>query len=436
MARSGVLNVYIEDISPRVGWVFKLVFEDLLGLNLNMTSDSSALSLSEQPVLNYSTAEASHLLSVTPYGLLSETGLRSQDITMGQYESLPVFFSTGGGDMPFDPFSMIFYLVSRYEEYLPFQADAHGRFPHTESLAYKEGFLDIAIVNRLALKLKDLLLQKFPELEFNCPGHRFIPTIDVDIAFAHLGKGFVRTYGSMAKLILKRDFKEISGRIKTMKGKAEDPYDNFDFLLSAFSRHALEPVFFILAGTPGPYDRNLSLRNKLFADLLKNLSERADIGVHPSYGAGNYPRKIEIEISRIADVTGREVSKSRQHFVRMKFPDTYDALIQNGIREDYSMGYASISGFRAGIASPFRFYNLREEKEASLMVYPFMFMDTTLDDYMKLEPEEYLNAVIPLIEEVKAVGGTLIAIWHNYALADDAQKHKAFKKILDKAAGS
>ncbi|MCK5338748.1 MAG: hypothetical protein KAJ50_08050, partial [Bacteroidales bacterium] len=72
----------------------------------------------------------------------------------------------------------------------------------------------------------------------------------------------------------------------------------------------------------------------------------------------------------------------------------------------------------------------------SLMVYPFMFMDTTLDDYMKLEPEEYLNAVIPLIEEVKAVGGTLIAIWHNYALADDAQKHIAFKDILDKAAGS
>ncbi|MCK5080276.1 MAG: hypothetical protein KAR09_10045, partial [Bacteroidales bacterium] len=83
MARSGVLNVYIEDISPRAGWVFKLVFEDLLGLNLNMTSDSSVLKLSEQPVLNYSTVEASHLLSVTPYGLLSETGLRSQDITMG-----------------------------------------------------------------------------------------------------------------------------------------------------------------------------------------------------------------------------------------------------------------------------------------------------------------------------------------------------------------
>lgn len=192
MARSGVLNVYIEDISPRADWVFKLVFEDLLGLNLNMTSDSSALGLSGQPVLNYSAAEASHLLSVTPYGLLSETGLRSQDITMGQYESLPVFFHTEGGDMPFDPFSMIFYLVSRYEEYLPFHADAHGRFPHTESFACKEGFLDIAIVNRLALKLKDLLLQKFPELEFNCPDHRFIPTIDVDIAFAHLGKGFVQ----------------------------------------------------------------------------------------------------------------------------------------------------------------------------------------------------------------------------------------------------
>jgi len=436
MARSGVLNVYIDDISPRAGWVFKLVFEGLLGLKLNISSDSSVLKLSDQPVLNYSTAKASHLLSVTPYGLLSETGLRSQDTRMDQFESLPVFFSTEGGDMPFDPFSMIFYLVSRYEEYLPFQPDAHGRFPHTESLAWKEGFLDIAIVNRLALKLKGLLSHKFPELEFKCPEHCFIPTIDVDIAFAHLGKGFVRTYGAMAKLILKRDFKEISGRIRTMKGKSEDPYDNFDFLLSAFSRHSLKPVFFILAGNPGPYDRNLSLKNKHFAELLKDLSEKADVGVHPSYGAGDDQRKIKIEINRIADVTGKEVSKNRQHFVRMNFPDTYEALIQNGIREDYSMGYASMSGFRAGIASPFRFYDLRKEEETTLMVYPFMFMDTTLDDYMKLEPGEYLNAVIPLIEEVKVIDGTLIAIWHNYALADDAQKHKAFEDILDKAAGS
>ncbi len=433
MARSEVLSVYIEDISPRASWVLRLIFEDLLGLKLSLTDDSTLLSIPGKTVLNYSVAEAPHLLSITPYGLLSETDLKPQDVRMSQYEGLPVFFPTGDGDLPFDPFSMIFYLVSRYEEYLPFKADGHGRFPHTESLAYKEGFLKLAIVNRLALKLKGLLLQKFPDLVCNCPDYRFIPTIDVDIAFAHLGKGFVRTYGAMAKLLLKGNIKEIGKRIRTMQGKAEDPYDNFDLLLSLFSKYSLDPVFFILAGNPGPFDRNLSLKNKLFAGLLIKLSESAELGVHPSYGAGHDHGKIKNEIDRIEAVTGKKVSKSRQHFVRMRFPETYEGLLHNGILEDYSMGYASMSGFRAGIASPFRFYNLRNDEETSLIVHPFIFMDTTLDDYMKLDPKDYPAAVVPLIEEVKAVNGTLIAIWHNYALADDVQKHKAFKDIMKTA---
>jgi len=215
-----------------------------------------------------------------------------------------------------------------------------------------------------------------------------------------------------------------------MQGKAKDPYDNFDFLLDNFSKHELDPVFFILAGDPGPYDRNLSLKNKRFASLVKGLSEKAEMGIHPSYGAGHELVRVVKEMNRISDVTGKKPSKSRQHFVRMRFPLTYEALIGAGISEDYSMGYASILGFRAGIASPFRFYNLTKEEESSLLVYPFMFMDTTLGDYLKLEPDAYLESVMPLIEETKAVNGTLTGIWHNYALENDESKHQALKDIL------
>ena len=72
------------------------------------------------------------------------------------------------------------------------------------------------------------------------------------------------------------------------------------------------------------------------------------------------------------------VTKSRQHFLAFELPTTYLKLIQSGILEDYSMGYASHLGFRAGICSPFRFYNLLEEKETDLVVYPFQVMDVTL----------------------------------------------------------
>ena len=429
MARSGALNVYIEDPSPRTDWIFRLLLEELLGLEVDYTDKPGQ----GPPLLAYSEKTQQDAVNITPSGLLTEQGIRQQEIRMGKYDRIPVFFITSGGELPFDPFSMSFYLVSRYEEYLPFKADVHGRYPHTESLAFKENFLHLAVVNRCALWIGQLLEKKYPDLKITLPKYCFQPTIDIDQAYAYLGKGFVRTWGSIAKLLMKGKFNEVQACTQTLLGKKQDPFDNFDLLFTLFKGHDPEPIYFILAGKRGPNDRNLSLKNKRFSSLVRRLSESATVAVHPSYGAGNDVDSIKEEISGIEAVTGKKVDRSRQHFVKMTFPTTYEALIQAGIRKDFSMGYASISGFRAGIASPFTFYNLETEEARPLRIHPFMFMDTTLGDYMKLEPSEYFNAVFPLIEEAREVGGTLSGIWHNYDLADDNDRHAALRKIVDKA---
>jgi hypothetical protein len=140
-----------------------------------------------------------------------------------------------------------------------------------------------------------------------------------------------------------------------------------------------------------------------------------------------------MEINRIKEVTGKSIRSSRQHFVRMQLPGTYNRLMEKGINKDYSMGYAGASGFRASIAAPFNFFDLSTEKETALRVYPFAFMDSSLGDYLNLQPGQYHNSVQPLIDEVKGCGGLLIGIWHNYALADDIDKHAAFRSILKSA---
>jgi hypothetical protein len=407
-----------------------MLAEDLLGLDIKFCEDPS-----EGPVhINYSANFIPDTLNIRPHGLLSERNIVPREISMGEYAGMPVLFMQPDGDIPFDALSMLFYMLSRYEEYLPFEADRHGRFPHTESLAWKEGFLEKAVVNRVGLMLRSMLHEKFPELEIPAPGYRFIPTVDIDIAYAHLGKGLTRTYGAMLKQLGRGNLAEIGRRIRTMRGKNRDPYDNYDMMLEVFSEFHLNPIFFILAGKPGPYDRNLSTGNRHFAALIRRLAEHVGLGVHPSYGAGDHAAAIMEEKQRVAEASGRTIVFSRQHFVRMRFPHTYRALIDAGIQADFSMGYASVAGFRAGIASPFRFYDLGSERETSLYIYPFAFMDTTLEDYMKLSPEEYHGKVKPIIKEVKEVGGTLIGIWHNYALANCTDKHIAFRDIINTAA--
>ncbi|MEE4256357.1 MAG: polysaccharide deacetylase family protein [Bacteroidales bacterium] len=429
MARSAALNVYIEDPTNRTDWIFRLLLEELLGLDVDFIDKPA----SAHPLLTYSKRAQQDAVNIVPYGLLSEMVIRDQAIRMGKYEGIPVFFMTAAGDMPFDPFSLSFYLVSRYEEYLPFRPDGHGRFPHTESIAHKENFLHLAMVNRCALWIGQLLEKRYPDLKITLPEYRFQPTIDIDQAYAYLGKGFVRSWGSVVKLLLKGNFDEVQACLQTMRGKKQDPFDNFDMLSELFMGHNPKPIYFILAGKRGPNDRNLSVKNKRFSTLVRRLSENAGVAVHPSYGSGDDSGRIKREINGLEAITGKKIDSSRQHFVKMTFPSTYEALIRAGISHDYSMGYASISGFRAGIASAYTFYNLEKEEARPLRIHPFMFMDTTLGDYMELEPDEYYGAVSPLIDEVIKVGGTLEGIWHNYDLADDKNRHAALKKIVDKA---
>lgn len=434
MVRSGVLNVYIKDISPRASWIFKLIFEELLSCQLRLTNDIASVRNSDGQVLNYSDDEIPGIPWIIPHGLLSEKEVREQQIEINEFQGLKVFFSTEGKGMPFDPFAMAFYLVSRYEEHLPFEQDRHGRFPATASLAYREGFLQVAVVNRLAMMLRDLILAYYPDTRFKDQAYQFLPSIDVDIAYAHLGKGFIRTYGAMLKLLMKGDLKEIKDRFLSMSGKAKDPFDNFDFIQDACKEKDLHPIFFILAGDPGPYDRNLSTGNEKFARLLKDLSIRAEIGVHPSYGSNNDPDKLRKELAKLQAVIGKKIEKSRQHFVRLSFPETYRMLISNKLTEDYSMGYADNLGFRASIASPYTYFDLTNDVETSLKVFPFMLMDSTMSDYLGLDPEQYIEHAQPIIEEVKNCGGTLIAIWHNYAMANNNQKLQSFKDLLTLAA--
>ena len=113
-----------------------------------------------------------------------------------------------------------------------------------------------------------------------------------------------------------------------------------------------------------------------------------------------------------------EVIRSRQHFLRLDLPFTYRRLIDLGIKEDYSMGFASQVGFRAGTSLSFYFYDLDIEVETTLLIHPFAVMDGTLNEYMELPIDDAQHLVKELIDKVKSVNGTFISLWHNETLSD------------------
>ena len=137
--------------------------------------------------------------------------------------ALYFFLSGKQSALPFDPFAASFFLVSRYEEYIPFIADEHNRFGARESFMFKSGFLDKPLVNQYAHMLGEIL-QKFNSgLELKTSQYKFINSVDIDNAYAYLGKGLVRTSGAFVNDLIKFRFGEIANRARTFVGLNAGP---------------------------------------------------------------------------------------------------------------------------------------------------------------------------------------------------------------------
>ena len=137
-------------------------------------------------------------------------------------------------------------------------------------------------------------------------------------------------------------------------------------------------------------------------------------------------------MNRLEKITGQKPKLSRQHFLIHQFPFTYSNLIKNGIEQDYTLGYTSQYGFRAGIASPFYFYDLEKDETTNLLLYPFCSMDITPLHYYKLTPEQALEKNRELLKKVIQVNGTFISLWHNESLSGKLRWKGDWKKVYEK----
>jgi hypothetical protein len=371
------------------------------------------------PKLSYTNNSISNEVHFTSRNLLFESGITEQNISTFDHNNCRVFYATGkSSELPFDVFAASFYLVSRYEEYLPHIRDEHDRFSAKDSLAFTDGFLQKPVVNIWAQWIKYILQKKYPEMDFPEKKYEFISTLDIDNAYAYREKGFTRSVGGYLKSLMQLDFKEIKERNRVLLGLQKDPYDTYEYQLETLKKYNYETIYFILLGDYGVNDKNLPFESRDFQSLIKMLGDYAQVGIHPSYGSNKSKEQLKIEVDRLSKVLHREITKSRQHFLKLTLPDTYRNLIDLDITDDYTMGFASEVGFRASICTPFNFYDLDMELETKLKVHPFAVMEGTLKYNMKIRPEDAMEKIKPLIDEVKAVNGSFISLWHNDTLND------------------
>lgn len=411
-----MMLIYTEKATHRTRYIFQLFFGQLLCIPYEATTDAEEFRSYEGPKFSYGKAPLGDELFFASTGLLLQRGIEGQELAFldfrGSQAFFPVFHKSSA--FPFDLFSAAFYLISRYEEYLPYMLDEFGRFSALDSVSYKKGFLHKPVINHWAQALGELLAGRFAGVSVVERKYRFIPTIDIDSAWQFKEKGILRTLGGYFRAFFNADFHEMGHRSKVILRIEKDPFDTYTEQLNILSEYGLKPVYFILFGDYGLNDKNIEVNNQAFRVLIKSLADYAYIGLHSSFKSSYNGLFLKKELIKLSNVIHRDIGQSRQHYLRLNLPYMYRKLDDLNIGEDYSMGFNFHHGFRAGIADPFYFYDLDLDLPTRVKVYPFGF---SINKFWRPDTEEKMEFIKRIIGQVKAVKGTLVGAWDNEALS-------------------
>jgi hypothetical protein len=419
--------------TKRLAFAARHLFCNLLGTEFRITSDKEIYWKQTGPCINYSEEVLNHGLQIFPQGLLSETGMHTvSDRKESEWRNVFCFFFSGRGDIPFDVFAAAFYLLTLYEEYFPKELDPHDRFDVKESFLFQKGLLETPIVDRWAYLLKDEWEKAGCfTLDFKLREYRAVSTYDIDHPFLYRYKGLIKNTGGFLRDLLKRDFRGIRNRLSVLLRLQEDPYLKAIRNIHLLQSQEQRPYYvFVLLGKKGKYGRTTVYSPKACYRYLKQL-DLVQTGLHPSYDTLRNLKRLMREKSRLKTILGKEIRLSRQHFLRMQTPETFQELHLAGIEEDFTLAFAHEPGFRSGTAVPYCFYDLQKDEPTSLLIRPTVMMDSTFIFHQKLSPEEALQKMKTLIQACKQSGGDYLSLWHNSNLAGTPEENPWINVFID-----
>lgn len=413
------ITIWSERDSPRLRYVLDWLLTERLGLSYKLTQDK-AEALEAEYSLSYGWLEEVPSIHRAT-SLLWEEGIQPHKIFCEEWQGLYTLYFNGDSrcDIQFDMLAGIFYLLTRYEEYLPFQPDRHNRFPASQSILYP--VLERPVVDEWVEALR-VFLEQVWNISIPQKPLSFQPTYDIDIAWSYKYKGSKRTIGAALQDAVKGDWARVKHRLRVWRGQEEDPYNSFVFLFGLHMMDEVRPIYFVLSALrSSPFDKNISPEHPRMASLIQALANGSDLGLHPSYYSDVRPELLIEEKAMLEHITHQPIILSRQHYIKLRLPETYRALIAAGIEEDFSMGYSTALGFRAGTSHSFLWYDLKDEYSSSLRVHPFAFMDSTAHYDLGLSAEEGFRRLREMAVKLQACGGSLVTIFHNYSLGTDTE---------------
>ena len=410
-----MLLIFTHKVTNRLTYTAKHLFERILGVEMGFTTKVEDFIKHNGPKMTYSKQPLQNEFFIRSNDLLFEQGINDLEIKVSDWDGIPCFFASGEkSTIPFDIFSASFFLLSRYEEYLPHVKDSVGRYPVKESIAYQHNFLELPVVDLWAYRLLEALQERFPDLETKEKSYNFTSIINVTTSHAYAMRGISRTLGGFLLDLGNFRFWEIWNRLSVLLRIKKDPYDNFFDLVEIHKKFPIKSMFFFQFAKHSAHDKNVSTNNNRFRYLIKSIADYSIVSLSTSFVSTSDKNVLREEKKQLGNLINRPITFARLRYNKVNVPITYRNLVETEFTDDFSMGYTHEIGFRAGTCTPFYFYDINTEVRQPIKIHPFAMHDYALVKYKtKDEVFEKMDRVYRLVKQVK---GDFVLVFSNELL--------------------
>ena len=425
-----MLLVYTQKITSRITYSFKHICSNILGVPVGFTSKIEEFVAHEGMKLSYGKQSLANEVFIQNVDLLLEQGLTDLEIKVQKWEDVPCFFAVSENSaLPFDIFAATFFLLSRYEEYLPHVKDEEGRFPASESLAYQEDFLQQPVIDIWALKFRKVLQKKFPNYKFPERKMEIHNVISVTEAYCYKKKGVIRSFLGLMLDIFQLKPKYVLHRFQVMLKLKKDPYAVYNKLIRLLKKRNISMRFMFQVSDFSSQDRNVNYNRLEFQSLVKSIADYTEVGLQPGFYANQKFEVLKEEKFRLESILKRPVLSAMNSKYNLLLPDTYNHMVELEFENDYSMGYPEALGFRAGTCTPFLFYDINFEITTPLILHPYA---VNVQAFQQFKETEIEYKVLKLKRQIKLVEGHLNAVYTNIDFSEYSYSKRNFallKKI-------
>jgi hypothetical protein len=355
---------------------------------------------------------------------------------------LPCFHPAPTGEP--DPLAETFEWLAAPHEAACTELDDVGRVPPRHTLAGAHG-LDPRIpwVNRFLARLHTAVRGALPRLPAAPPspfpaGRTFVASHDVDHLSDRRLVNATRIVENIGIALLRRHdpatAAQIAGAAVRRAAGCRPVATGLAEVIAGEAARGVRATYTIVAESLHPRDPGYRLDDDHVRRTLVALAEAGhELGVHGSYRSLERPGQLAREYALLTEA-GFPVSGGRQHWLRHRGRELFDALVTAGAEWDSTRGHPDDIGFRHGAAFPFLPYDLTAERAMPVVEIPLVVMERALCTATP-DPAAWATTAVDVLRAAGDDGwGGVAVLWHDAAFTGTylpARLADAYWAVLD-----